>query len=133
MGTLAIMTISGGYTRTSAQFFEQKGVSPGNDRFLGTWERTDKPVADGVVSRSWIWGPQAISDIASESYVEAPGGIRTVQYFDKARMEDNSWRTSGPPWDVSTGLLSVELISGKRQVGDNSFEQRSPAEIKRGR
>ena len=129
LGTLAISALAGGYSRFGAPFTEARAFSPGNDRFLRTWERTDKPVADGVVSRTWIWGPQGNTELTSEPYVEAPGGLRTCQYFDKARMEDSSWRTNSPPWDVTTGLLSVELISGKRQLGDNSFEQRSPAQI----
>ena len=129
LGTLAISALAGGYDRFGSPIAEIQAASPGNDRFLRTWERTDKPVADGVVSRTWIWGPQGNTELMSEPYVEAPGGVRTCQYFDKARMEDSSWRTNTPPWDVTTGLLSVELITGKRQVGDNSFEQRSPAQI----
>ena len=44
-------------------------------------------------------------------------------------MEDNSWRTTTEPWDVSNGLLANELMTGKVQVGDNAFENRSPAEV----
>ena len=58
-----------------------------------------------------------------EPYVEAAGGKRLVQYFDKARME-----LAGPN-TVTNGLLTVELKTGKMQVGDNAFEQRLPATI----
>ncbi len=64
-----------------------------------------------------------------EPYAEAPGGYRSVQYFDKSRMEDYSWSGALPPWDVSNGLLAKELMTGQMQVGDNQFEQRSIAQV----
>ncbi len=71
-----------------------------------------------------FWGPLAnASPGIQEPYVEAAGGKRLVQYFDKARME-----LAGPN-AVTNGLLTVELKTGKMQVGDNAFEQRLPATI----
>jgi hypothetical protein len=96
--------------------------------FERTWSRTDMPVKEGVVDRTWMWGPEANSEVIQEDYVEAPGGTRDVQYFDKARMEDNTYRAD-EPWDVTNGLLVVELMTGNLQVGDNMFEERSPAEV----
>ncbi len=32
-------------------------------------------------------------------------------------------------WYVTNGLLAEELITGRMQVGDSSFEQRSPADV----
>jgi sugar lactone lactonase YvrE len=53
-----------------------------------------------------------------------------VQYFDKARMEiTNPAGDTGSIWYVTNGLLVVELISGRMQVGDNSFQQRSAASV----
>ena len=52
----------------------------------------------------------------------------SFQYFDKSRMEitfPDGDRSS--PFYVTNGLLVVELISGRLQTGDNSFEDRSPA------
>jgi hypothetical protein len=43
-------------------------------------------------------------------------------------MEDNSYRAD-PPWDVTNGLLAQELITGEMQTGDESFEQREPAQV----
>ena len=106
------------------------GVSaapPANAAFERTWARTDKPVADLAVSRTWMWGPEANTDGMIEPYAEAPGGIRTVQYFDKSRMEDNAYR-AGAPWDVTNGLLVVELMTGQMQVGDSAFVVRPPAQ-----
>src|SRR4051812_35797291 len=58
-----------------------------------------------------------------EPYQEAAGGQRLVQYFDKARME-----LAGPN-TVTNGLLTVELKTGKMQVGNTAFEQKVPATI----
>ncbi|MDQ6906326.1 MAG: hypothetical protein M3176_05795 [Chloroflexota bacterium] len=71
-----------------------------------------------------FWGPLAnASPGTQEAYTEAAGGKRLVQYFDKARME-----LAGPN-KVTNGLLTVELKTGRMQVGDNAFEQRVPATI----
>jgi len=72
-----------------------------------------------------FWGPLATArDGQPEQYKEAPDGKRTVQYFDKARMEQFD-----PKARVTTGLLTVELKSGKVQLGDGAFETRSPAQV----
>lgn len=98
--------------------------------FRRVWERTDKPVADGEVSRTWIWGPKPTTELMQEAYAQSPGGMRLVQYFDKSRMEINDPAgDSSSIWYVTNGLLTVELISGNMQTGDNSFESRSPAQV----
>jgi uncharacterized protein YkwD len=105
-------------------------VAPGNAAFAEVWARPDGPVADGLVSRTWIWGPEANSPIIMEPYWEAPGGLREVQYFDKSRMEITD--PNGDPndiWYVTNGLLVMELVSGRMQTGDNRFEEREPAEV----
>ncbi|CAN5388626.1 hypothetical protein BH23CHL1_BH23CHL1_26890 [soil metagenome] len=100
------------------------------EHFLNTWSRTDKPVADGQVSRTWMWGPQPNTDVITESYVESPDGQRLVQYYDKSRMEvTNPSADPNSDWHVTNGLLATELISGRMQMGDNEFKQRSPANI----
>lgn len=98
--------------------------------FIETWTRTDQPVADGAVERSWIWGPLTTAWRETEPYVEGVDGERDVLYFDKARMEITN--PSGNPddlWFVTNGLLVTEMITGQMQVGDNSFTDRGPAEI----
>lgn len=82
-----------------------------------------------------FWGPLSLAhDGQSEPYVEgtyinATGGSQTgqrlVQYFDKARME----LTNPTTGTVTNGLLATELITGKEQVGDNSFQQLQPANV----
>ena len=73
-----------------------------------------------------FWGPLALAhDGKNEPYVEAPGGSRLVQYFDKARMELTNPNTGV----VTNGLLANELITGKLQVGDATFQQLPAAAI----
>lgn len=105
--------------------------APANEFFQQTWARTDKPIADGQANRTWMWGPEAFTGAMTESYVESPNGERTVQYFDKARMEITHPQSVGSDsiWYVTNGLLVVELITGEMQVGDNDFETRSPAQV----
>lgn len=98
--------------------------------FMRKWERTDRPVLLGKVSRPWVWGPVSFA-AAQEPYAQGKNGTRDVQYFDKARMEINN-----PNGDitgrfyVTNGLLVVELTSGRIQIGDNQFEApRMPAQV----
>ena len=83
-----------------------------------------------------FWGPLIVAHNGqAEAYKEGsldfsesgptnPGaGVRLVQYFDKARME----LTHPAQGLVTNGLLTVELISGRLQLGDTTFEQRASA------
>jgi uncharacterized membrane protein (UPF0127 family) len=100
------------------------------DPFERTWERTDRPVASGDVSRTWMWGPEAFTDQIPEPYLDASGGERQVQYYDKSRMELNDpTGDAGSVWHVTNGLLVVEMMTGQMQLGDNEFEPRQPAQI----
>ena len=99
--------------------------------FQRTWDRTDSLVASGQVSRTWFWGPEPRA-AAQEQYVDAPNGTgtRLVQYFDKSRMEINNPNADqNTPFYVTNGLLTVELITGQMQIGNNAFINRYPAEI----
>jgi hypothetical protein len=100
------------------------------DPFQRTWQRTDQPVADGTTSRTWLWGPEQFTYAKTEIYTESLGGARTVQYFDKSRMEvTHPEGDQSSPWYVTNGLLVVELMSGQMQVGDQQFENRAPARV----
>ena len=87
--------------------------------FQQLWAKTDA----NPNGHSYVWGPNPFTNALTEDYKEAAGGKRTVQYFDKARME------LGPNNTVTAGLLSVELITGKQQNGDATFVSRDPANI----
>ena len=118
-------SLAGPYQPSMAR--QQTGFA--DPAFERVWTRTDKLVAQGEVSRSWYWGP-APGKTETEKYVEGQGGVRKVQYFDKSRMEIND-PTANPndPFYVTNGLLTVELVSGKVQVGKSAYEGRFPAQI----
>jgi len=98
--------------------------------FQRVWQRTDRPVGEGKVSRTWFWGPGPNTPGLLEQYNEAPSGnkLRLVQYFDKSRMEvNNPAADASQPFFVTNGLLTVELISGFIQVGEKDFIKFRPA------
>ena len=114
-----------------------------NPHFDSTWSRSDLPVRDGHVSRTWMWGPGPFTESMSEPYQtesganalfledeQIPETEREVIYFDKSRMEINDPDADpGETWFVTNGLLVVEMITGKRQFGDDLFIEFAPAEI----
>jgi V8-like Glu-specific endopeptidase len=104
--------------------------TPPSDPFGRTWERTDKPVKDGAIGRTWMWGPEPATDPFGENYAESPGNTRTVVYYDKSRMEITN--PNGDPnsiWYVTNGLLVKELVTGQMQMGDNTFDPKNSAAI----
>jgi len=106
-------------------------AAPSSNRYFeNTWRYTDGPVAAQQVSRTWMWGPQALTGQLNEPYDEAPGLLRSVQYYDKTRMEI-TYPNDDPNsiWYVTNGLLATELITGRLQVGDDAFHAYAPAEI----
>jgi hypothetical protein len=98
--------------------------------FQRTWERTDALVASNKVKRSFYWGPQPNTGPLQEAYAEGQGGTHLVQYFDKSRMEINDpTADKNNPFYVTNGLLTVELITGRMQIGNNKFANRYHANI----
>jgi hypothetical protein len=98
--------------------------------FYDVWERTDYPVQQLEVARTWIWGPEPITPGLSEPYIEAEDGERLVQYFDKSRMEAPlNGVDPDSPWFITQGLLAQELMTGQLQLGHEEFENYAPAEI----
>lgn len=90
--------------------------------FQQVWDRTEAPIAGGDTQRSWLWGPEPRTGKVSERYLESPDQERTVQYFDKGRMEINDPTADvSDPWFVTSGLLTRELIRGEIQIGDDAF------------
>ena len=110
------------------------GASDGLQNFADPTIQSLWNSADGSVGasgqRSWLWGPQPLSSARLEQYAEGPNGQRLVQYFDKSRMEvtrPDGDRSS--QWFVTNGLLTVELVTGQVQTGDNAFWTAQPANI----
>lgn len=97
--------------------------------FQRTWASTDLLINQGKIKRGYYWGPSP-GEVKQEQYVEGQGGTRLVQYFDKSRMEINNPNgDKNNPFYVTNGLLTVELVTGKMQVGNNAFVDRFPANI----
>lgn len=97
--------------------------------FYVLWRRSDLPIANGQVSRSWLWGPQPILD-TTEPWAESPGGNRQVEYYDKGRMEISDPTFPRPnPAHVTSGLLVREMVTGQVQTGASSFDNRTPADL----
>jgi hypothetical protein len=99
------------------------------DEFETVWERTDRPVLELIVARTWIWSPGAHSNLLVEDYTDADDGEREVQYFDKSRMEmpHNDNGDPDSPWFITQGLLATELLTGELQIGDADFESHEPS------
>jgi glucose/arabinose dehydrogenase len=98
--------------------------------FATTWARTDAPVSEGEVARSWTWGPWETGEVMVEPYEQSPDGWRTVVYLDKARMEITE-PDADPTlsWYVTNGLLVAEMIVGRVQLGDDHYAPSTPAEV----
>jgi hypothetical protein len=97
--------------------------------FLQLWQRNDFPVAQQRVARSWTWGKTPFA-ARQEPYAQGPAGTRLVQYFDKSRMEiNNPAGDPNSPWYITNGLLVVELMTGRVQIGDNEFQAGYPANV----
>lgn len=106
------------------------------------WSRNDMPLTQPGTSRTWLWGPAPNTPLLYEQYASAYvvaatthartasfHGWRNVMYFDKSRMEITyPDRDPTSSWYVTNGLLVVELITGRMQVGDSVFEDSLPAD-----
>lgn len=102
----------------------------GEPAFQRLWERTGVPVQRGAVDYSWVWGPEPFTPPLGEAFAEGQGGHRSVQYFDKSRMEINDPNgDASSPWFVTNGLLVNELIEGRVQTGLADFVPLGPANI----
>lgn len=103
-------------------------AAPASDpAFVKVWARTDELVRGGSAGRSWYWGQYPFARV-SEPFAGVPGGVRTVEYYDKSRMEisdPNADRNS--PWFVTNGLLVKEMISGLVATGLDQTEQHAPS------
>jgi len=97
----------------------------GNPLIQNRWIEQDRLVGSAGVTRPYTWGPSVpeAPTARQEPYNTSPGGVRQVQYFDKARMEINN------PADgiVTSGLAVKELVSGLRQDGDTTFTPLAPS------
>ncbi|PDW04757.1 PD40 domain-containing protein [Candidatus Viridilinea mediisalina] len=108
--------------------FDGRGRMFADPAFYAVWERTDHPQVQS--GRSFFWGPQPWLANA-EVMFQGQHGLRTVQYFDKARMEINDTASRDYHGGVTNGLLVVEMVSGDLRLGMEWFdtERRQPATV----
>src|ERR1044071_1954188 len=99
-GLAAIAPVGLGGLPAQAAPFDGRRNQFADDGFRVVWSRTDAESVRG--GRSWYWGPGAWFDYA-EFYRQSPNGLRTVQYFDKARMEINNPSNRGFQGGVTNG------------------------------
>ncbi len=93
----------------------------GEDRaFEQLWQATD---GQRSAEQSWLWGPQRLWQ-TQERYAESPRQLRWVRYYAKARMEisDPSLAPKSP-WYISNGLLVIELVTGRLQIGNQAWHE----------
>lgn len=118
-------------TKTFTSQYKGTTKTFGEASIMKVWSRTDLPVDNGAIARTWLWGPDNFS-VKREKYAEGPGGSRLVYYFDKSRMEITRPTSDvTAQWFVTNGLLVRELMRGKISVGDdpNAEENKGPAAI----
>jgi hypothetical protein len=111
----------------AAPFHGSRGTFA-DEGFRTVWTRTDAENVRG--GRSWYWGPSPWFDYA-EFYRQGENGLRTVQYFDKARMEINNPDDRNFQNGVTNGLLVVELVSGHLKKGNDPYDYNygQPADV----
>jgi len=115
LGVMALATMLAPLTTQGASQFA-------NPAFQTQWQSLERVIPN-------FYGPLSTAyDPMSEQYVEGQyngqSGMRLVQYFDKARLEQIT-----PSRRITSGLLTVELKTGNLQLGDNTFAQNAPAYI----
>lgn len=93
-----------------------------NTAFETQWQTLERSIPN-------FYGPLSTAfDPSTEPYMEGiyngQSGVRLVQYFDKARLEQIT-----PDRRITSGLLTVELKSGNLQLGNATFAQYPPAYI----
>lgn len=108
--------------------------------FRTFWVRTDLLPEQGVVKRTYIWGPPLLTAPdgprlpRTEPYRESETGQRTVQYFEKGRMElapgtAPASSTAPTAARVTAGLLVKEMVGGLIQIGGTQTQQFAPAGV----
>ncbi len=116
-------------TREKSREYHLSDGGIADPNFASVWRRTDEPLRQFLVARSWVWG-FPLGSGRYEPYREAPNGQRLVQYFDKSRMEvTDPGADRSSPWFVTNGRLTWEMVTGQMQVGESAFEPRQPADI----
>jgi hypothetical protein len=93
------------------------------------WLASDGPVAAKHVSRAWLWGPVALAS-GVEHTADSPRGLRSMVYYDKARLDIlDPDRDPADTWYVSGALLVAQLLSGRIPFADEVVVERPLSDI----
>lgn len=118
--------VGGGAGLIDAPAAVRKALVPS---FAGVWQPSDEPVFTGSAHRTWLWGPHAFAQ-SIEPFQETQRGGRLVMYYDKSRMEvTDPYEDRSSSWYVTNGLLVREMVTGRMQIGEDSFELRDSASV----
>src|SRR3954453_13692603 len=74
--------------------------------FRALWARTEDLVYDGVISRSWVWGPEPLNYEYKDKYRFTASGTyteRAFRHYDKGRMEIDPRQPVGSKWYIRGG------------------------------
>jgi hypothetical protein len=107
--------------------------------FRKLWYRTDLYVDDGIVNRSWVWGPKALDYSYKDKYrfsSKDSYGERAFRHYDKGRMEIDPRAPKDSKWYIRGGTLVKEMVSGRVQLDEdgavrtlNPLRVATPADI----
>lgn len=75
------------------------------EAFERTWARTDLAVLEGISSRTWMWGPDAISEGFFEPYTEGHNNGRFVQCFVRRCLTYTPGNSPG--FEVEAGNIGL--------------------------
>lgn len=127
---VCLAMLTGSVRGTALASAPQAGRPFADPAFASLWARTDALVAGTKVQRSFYWGVQPNTGAIYEDFAEGPNGKHLVQYFDKGRMEINNPNgDKNSPFYVTTGLLTLEMISGFIQTGAGAQQDHWRADI----
>ena len=101
-------------------------LAPGSDPFQRTWSRTDSRSPPGRSSAPGCGAPPPSPPPCTRPTAKRPATSASCSISTKP-----AWRsptrppTSTSHWYVTNGLLVVELITGRMQIGDDHFDDRA--------
>jgi hypothetical protein len=121
--TLLLLLSLTGPLSAAAEEHEAHTIPFAKKAFAERYNYLDHPQGRTTDRPAWRWGPGPLTPGMVEPYLDAPGGFREVQYFDKGRMEINDLTANrGNLWYATGGLLVDEMIEGWFQIGENEID-----------
>ena len=89
-------------------------ADPQMSAFTAAWERSDGSHSRG--DQPFFWGPHPIIPLVTEQLAGTLADWRSVLYWDKGRMEIADPTVVPDRWQVESGLLVAEMVTGHPQA-----------------